>query len=148
MEIRIPMHSIIDVITNSSTEIFTSASSNGVSYAKEMVEKILQAAGSDKTVDELFDIKFTKYVDYIDPCPLCEEKREVDKSCILCKGENFGEDVDITELPEDIMKTIENRYEDEQKIKSDIVIIAKTLEGEDIGRNLCSLFFSEEKYNC
>lgn len=147
MEVRIPMHSIIDVITNSSTEIFTSASDTGVKYVTELLEKVLKAAGSDKTVDELFDIKFSKTIDYLNSCPLCEDKDEPDTSCPLCKGEEDAEDVDITDLPEDIRTQIENRYEDEQKIKTDIVVIAKTLEGKDIWPSISSLFDAEEKYN-
>jgi len=53
--IRIPVHSIIDLITNSSTEIFVT-SENSLKPAKELLKELLKINGSDKKVDEVFEI--------------------------------------------------------------------------------------------
>ena len=51
--IKINFHSIVDVITNSSTTIYTYQ--NSVSEAKELVAEVLKLAGiEDKTPDDVF----------------------------------------------------------------------------------------------
>lgn len=56
--IKIPLHSVIDLITNSSTEIFV-YSENSLKPAKELINEILKLQGSDKTCDDVFDLKIT-----------------------------------------------------------------------------------------
>ena len=56
MTIRIPIHSFVDLITNSSSEIFVSADESTVKAVKKLIDNILKASGSDKTVDDLFEI--------------------------------------------------------------------------------------------
>lgn len=51
------IHSIVDVITNSSTEIFSLPHKGTVNIIKDMINEILKEVGSDKTADDLFDIK-------------------------------------------------------------------------------------------
>ena len=51
----IPIHSIIDVITNSSTEVFANTHGNSMKMAKELVNKILKPTG--KTIDDYFEVK-------------------------------------------------------------------------------------------
>ena len=53
----IPIQSFIDVVTNSSTEIFVEATSHTKDHIIDMVNEILKADGSDKTCDDLFDIQ-------------------------------------------------------------------------------------------
>ena len=60
MQIIIPFHSFIDVITNSSTEIFVNTHSKTIEYAKNLVNSLLEAAKSDKTADDLFEFKTQK----------------------------------------------------------------------------------------
>jgi hypothetical protein len=55
-ELRIPVHSIIDVITNSSTEIYTYVSGNTEKAAYEILDEILKIAGSDKKAKDLFEV--------------------------------------------------------------------------------------------
>lgn len=50
--LKIKIHSIVDVITNSSTVIFTYQ--NSVKEAKELVAEVLRLAGEDKTPDDVF----------------------------------------------------------------------------------------------
>jgi hypothetical protein len=49
---KIKIHSIVDVITNSSTVIFTYQ--NSVKQAKELVQEVLNIAEIDKTPDDIF----------------------------------------------------------------------------------------------
>ena len=51
----VKVHSIIDVITNSSTEIFSWA--NGTDQLYELFDAILKAGGSNIPAKDIFDIK-------------------------------------------------------------------------------------------
>lgn len=62
----IPVHSFVDLITNSSSEIFVSAGDSTVASAKEIVNKILAAGGSLATCDDLFNISLLYHVRYYD----------------------------------------------------------------------------------
>ena len=61
----IPIHSFVDVITNSSSEIFVSADQNTVKAIKKLVDNIISASawGNDQanadiaTADDLFDFE-------------------------------------------------------------------------------------------
>ena len=55
--IIIPVHSFIDVITNSSTEIFVKTKDNSKLAMHEVINKILKRCGSDKKSEDLFKIK-------------------------------------------------------------------------------------------
>ena len=54
-ELVLTVHSVVDVITNSSTVIYTEAASSSIETAKAIIDDILVAAGSDKRADDLFD---------------------------------------------------------------------------------------------
>lgn len=58
----IPVHSFVDLITNSSSETFTAATEATAQAAKDIVNGILKAAGSKKTSDALFDINLNYVV--------------------------------------------------------------------------------------
>ncbi len=62
-EVKIRIHSFIDVITNSSTEIYVRADESTVGAVKELVDVLLAAAGSDKKADDLFDFKLVRDVE-------------------------------------------------------------------------------------
>ena len=51
--------SISDVITNSSSEVFTYYTQGSLDTVKELVNAILKAGGSDKTCDDLFEMNLT-----------------------------------------------------------------------------------------
>jgi hypothetical protein len=55
--IRIKIHSFVDLITNSSTEIYISCHKKSVEAAKGLIDSLLQAAGSEKKADDLFEFK-------------------------------------------------------------------------------------------
>ena len=54
-QIKIPVHSMIDLITNSSTEIFVDSESS-LKPAKELLAELLRMDGSDKSVDDVFTL--------------------------------------------------------------------------------------------
>lgn len=56
-KISINFHSIVDVITNSSTVIYVQCTSNTIKMTKELINSILNIAKSDKMADDLFDFK-------------------------------------------------------------------------------------------
>lgn len=55
--LSIPFHSFIDVITNSSTEIFVGCHSNTIAFAKDFINELLKVSKSDKTADDLFEFE-------------------------------------------------------------------------------------------
>lgn len=57
MEITITVDSMIDLITNSSTEIYTFPSGDAEKLIKKMVDGILKEAGTEKKFDDLFEIQ-------------------------------------------------------------------------------------------
>jgi len=59
--VKIPIHSVIDLITNSSTEIFINCK-DSIEPTKELLNEFLKLIGSDKTCDEVFEIS-TEYDD-------------------------------------------------------------------------------------
>lgn len=59
----INVHSFVDLITNSSTEIYIHATDRTVTAIKTIVNNLLQIAGSSKTCDDLFAVELD-YVHY------------------------------------------------------------------------------------
>ena len=51
--------SVSDVITNSSSEVFTYYTESSIKEVKRLIDAILKAGGSDKTCDDLFEINLT-----------------------------------------------------------------------------------------
>jgi hypothetical protein len=64
METVLSIHSFVDVITNSSTEMYIDYSGS-IEPCKKMINEMFKACGSDKTCDDVFDIKLrnTNYED-------------------------------------------------------------------------------------
>ena len=56
-EIRIHIHSFIDIITNSSTEIYVQASEHTIKNIKSLVDSILSIGGSPLKCDDIFIMK-------------------------------------------------------------------------------------------
>jgi hypothetical protein len=52
--LKIKIHSVVDVITNSSTTIYTQADEGTISSVKDMVNALLKIGGSELTADDLF----------------------------------------------------------------------------------------------
>jgi hypothetical protein len=66
------IHSFIDLISNSSSEIYVAAGDKTVKAVKEIIDNILALAKSDLTCDDLFTVEidykeyYTNYGDYDD----------------------------------------------------------------------------------
>ena len=84
--IRIKPHSIVDVITNSSTVVYVQTHDNTIKYAKELVNTLLKVVGSKKKADDLFDFYF-----------------DVDRGCEI---EKLVEDQLYTDDPNDIDSSV------------------------------------------
>lgn len=73
MAFRLKIQSFSDIITNSSTEIFTLYTRSDFNLLKDIVNSLLKVAGSDKTFDDLFELKIytskDAEIDYADGNP-------------------------------------------------------------------------------
>jgi hypothetical protein len=106
-KLLIRLHSFVGLITNSSTEIYTTCTEKSVDMVKEFISEVLRAAKSDKTVDELFDVRcyMVEYDEENDEYPDYEhldfhdEARPVFMN-IVSKSDN----TDITNLVTDIFE--------------------------------------------
>jgi hypothetical protein len=56
-DFSVNIHSIIDIITNSSSEIFVGADNNTISKFKELINIILKSLNCEKTFDDLFEVE-------------------------------------------------------------------------------------------
>ena len=54
--LRIPLHSFVDLITNSSSEIFVSATSSTVDVINKLIDSLLLAGGSRFKAADLFEV--------------------------------------------------------------------------------------------
>jgi hypothetical protein len=55
--IDITIHSMVDLITNSSSETFITATGSTVKIVKEIINKVLKLGKSEFTADDLFEFK-------------------------------------------------------------------------------------------
>lgn len=76
MEYKINIHSLVDVITNSSTVIYTWADEDSPNTLKEMIDEFLKITGSDKTCDDLFEIRLEADTDKIRDMMYEKEERD------------------------------------------------------------------------
>ena len=70
--LSIPVHSFVDLITNSSSEIYVYADEGTVTAVKELINNLLKGVGSDKTSDDLFTVVVG--VDVENPTPYKDRK--------------------------------------------------------------------------
>jgi uncharacterized lipoprotein YehR (DUF1307 family) len=54
---QLHLHSVTDVTTNSSSEIYTFAHDNAISMAKKALAKILKSAGVKEEVDDVYSVQ-------------------------------------------------------------------------------------------
>lgn len=55
--LMISIQSVTDIITNSSSEIFVIYRKSDFEFIKEIINELLKLAGSNKTFDDLFELK-------------------------------------------------------------------------------------------
>ena len=91
---KIKIHSIVDLITNSSTEIFISSHKNTKKELLALVDEILKASGSDKKAEDLFDVKITtQYTDY--------DKDDAKEEAVEVVFDSNGKRTDVAAKEED-----------------------------------------------
>lgn len=56
----IPVHSLIELITNSSSEVFVASDRQTLEKLATMIDKVLEAGGSDKKCDDLFKLSLRR----------------------------------------------------------------------------------------
>ena len=83
--LRIPLHSFVDLITNSSSEIFISATDSTVTAIRKLVDSLLLAGGSKFTVDEMFEITLEDVPGYEDSQSTYEDECGGRKQHIVIK---------------------------------------------------------------
>ena len=54
--IKLKIHSLVDLISNSSSETYISASAQTFEYAKEIIDGLLKLSGSSLVCSDLFDV--------------------------------------------------------------------------------------------
>jgi hypothetical protein len=54
MKIKIPYHSFVDLITNSSSEVFVEAHEGTIDAFKAAINHVLKSQGVEKSADDLF----------------------------------------------------------------------------------------------
>lgn len=81
----IPIQSFIDVVTNSSTEIFVEATTHTKNHIISMVDEILKAGGSSKTCKDLFEVKL---IDPTEEDEWCDDKSYIE---VTAKNSEYSE---------------------------------------------------------
>jgi len=101
---KIPFHSFIDVITNSSTEVYIKAHDKARETVIEVMDKILKQTGSDKKTEDIYDVKVVGAE--VDEDDIDEENTDYEKigDCYyrheLGDEESYGDDC-IFLIPKD-----------------------------------------------
>lgn len=156
MKVVIRIQSLIDLITNSSTEVYTKLTSSAIIYVKEIIDSLLSLGNSGKTCDDLFEVSqdlrevVDRYKEY-----LYEDLREL-----------YGDDTELMQafwdmITEQDCKEFEEKYSIEGlesfqeyldttfngNCHDSILIMAKDPENDEVAKSLSlinSLFHGEE----
>ena len=168
--LTISVHSMVDLITNSSSEIFISAKDSSVKTIKKMIASIIAASGSTKTVNELFTIepairyetgdgddvcltdtaavtRFNKFLKTYKSEPIASVE-EIDEFGIDDFREKLGIEYGDEKDPENnknFLRVMNNEYTENR-----IVVTALTPEGKDAAKILSALeeLFDIESQYC
>jgi len=65
MELKVKVHSLIDVITNSSTTVFITMNGGAVKGMFDIINEILRVAESDKKAEDLYSVEVDMDWDYL-----------------------------------------------------------------------------------
>lgn len=148
----IKIHSITDLITNSSTTIFT-YSDNSISALEEMVNEFLKTFGINKTCSEIFNVVLLSedyvYEDYINELNENEENYP----------EGIDENTDIRQLVKDVKSGLISKpkwFEEVEKSENHmgycednyIHIIPKEKEYEKLAELIHKFLYSTDHDGC
>jgi len=160
----VKIHSFVDVITNSSTIIYTQFKESAIQDSYEMINEILKLGGSDKKAEDLFDISIYPCLDNvydiigdmdeeeIDDLDISEE----DKKLLLLSHTKYDEmeyddymewqEENLTPFILENWKLIADE-DSEQDIYLSIVAKDTSKSTKDLGDMICNMFDCEEGYN-
>ena len=160
----VKIHSFVDVITNSSTIIYTQFKESAIQDSYEMINEILKLGGSDKKAEDLFDISISPCLDNvydiigdmdeeeIDDLDISEE----DKKLLLLSHTKYDEmeyddymewqEENLTPFILENWKLIADE-DSEQDIYLSIVAKDTSKSTKDLGDMICNMFDCEEGYN-
>jgi len=144
----IPIHSIADIITNSSTVEYIMASNRTIEVFKAFMQDVLKTAGVTTPVDELFNIE-------IEPDPNWVKNTIYED----LRGSEWGIDYTIDMITPELFSRIDSNYntreeyiqylkngEDWEGI-SHLYIKITTKEGEDITHDIQDSFGLASRYD-
>lgn len=94
--IRFQFHSVVDLITNSSTEMFADFK-NSVEPCKKLINEMFKACGIDKTCDEVFEIYLENEDDEYAPPTLVIHAKEEKFEMLTTKIEDLLKSVGYNE---------------------------------------------------
>lgn len=136
------IHSMVDIITNSSTVIYTFPSADYKKKLAEVVDRVLQEAGSDKKFDDLFDAVDTlgeDFYDGLDDFIMDEKDLSYDSWLELSDDERQKLRDESTEVYTD--------GSDGNYMYKSFRLLTKSGEDTNLTSALMNIFESEESYN-
>ena len=131
-------HSIVDIITNSSTVIYTGVTDNAVEAVKGIINDVLQSVGSDKTADDLYDIDVVS----LDELEKLDEGAYESKEEYWRAYDNLQHDIETN-----LTKQVEVDFVDSSShVGANIVVTSKIGSGKEISDLLAKIFLVREDY--
>ncbi len=112
---KIKIQSISDLITNSSSEIFTIYTKKEIEILKEMISKIFE-----EDFDNLFFIKYDISEDYLDEYSSCDNQKQSYEDWALERNENL--DYDEIPLVSDIWIKAKNPQNDDKAKALNVIL--------------------------
>jgi hypothetical protein len=141
-QLIIPLHSVVDVITNSSTVIYTGTQESAKSAMRSIINHILKQAGSDQEALDLYNIEVVGYNDI---------EKTLEERGITYKDnpdQYWAEYERLEEEPSGVFEQVRTVFSDNSTYpKTSIVVTPKTdAEDDYVTKMLGKLFYVEEDY--
>ena len=139
---KIKMHSFVDVITNSSTEIFTSVTDNGVENLYEIINAVMKICNISGEAKDFFEIR-TVPEDYYKISELALDDEEFNKKYPEFKGLDYR---DRFKFLEENNRWEEVSFDPDEDFVSMTISVKELKDGaevEEISKNLSEIFYSE-----
>lgn len=158
MKLRIKLHSFVDVITNSSTVIYTTVNENGVQMVRDMIDEILSnITGTTVNSEDLYDVAIVPSGGALEGLvdKLVDDEEDEGLMAIydgakdLSWGERWGlctEYVKNKYSPEEIAEMVEDYCDGERYYSDELLITSKQGKESKLDSILGNLFSSEATY--
>jgi len=165
MQVTIPIHSVVDVITNSSSVIYTQAAASAATVARKIVNEILAVAGvQGKTADDLFnfDIQIMPddlqewlnyYAETDDPGfpngKALQEARELGTGSYQERNQRVQDWLDVNRPA--VLEFLNDRgasdWDDYPRLVPNLVITTKSGSEIELSKSVLRMFSIEASYN-